>query len=142
MEPTSFFGEKIVSALTEIRKAEEMVEYDKVEGDEFVKLPEKGFYLHSKNGTGIIFDCRIYLVAMDDYFAATDFVRGKFATVNTISDVEAMIGPCVSEIRSIKIPTRPATLPGKLFSDGNHILKFFFDDDGIKYFHINRKDLV
>jgi len=143
MEPTSFFGKKILPVLTEIRKTEEMVKYDKVDGDEFITLAEKGFYLHSKNGTGVIFDCRIYITDTDDCLAASDFIRGKFSSVNSISDVEAMIGSCASEIRSIKIPNRPATLPGKLFIDGNHILKFFFDDvGGIKYFHINRRDLL
>lgn len=143
MEPTSFFGEEIISTLRKVRALEEVVQYEKIDGDEFVKVPEKGFYLHSKNGDGIIFDCRIYLVSMDGYYPAGDFVRGRFASAISISDVENMIGPSVREIRPIRIPTRPETLPGKVFNDGDYVLKFFLDDqDEIKYFHISRGDLI
>ena len=86
MELISFFGKDIFSVLGDLRSAEEVVDYAKTEGDEFLQLKEKGFYLHSKNGTGKIFDCRIYFVAHEDYHPASDSTRGKFADINNFSD--------------------------------------------------------
>lgn len=141
MDPTSFFGQNILAVLGKLRSAEEIVDYSKVEGDEFLKLPERGFYLHSKNGNGVIFDCRIYFVGDEEYFLSRDSVRGKFASISNISDLENMLGACVREIKSVRIPTRPPTLPGKEFVDGiNTVKAFMADGENISYIHINRRD--
>lgn len=125
MVPTSYFGQAILSVLDQMRDDETVVEYAKIEGDEFLKLPEKGFYLHSKNGNGTIFDCRIYLRKDEEFFPADAEPLGKFASVDTVSDVEEILGKSTRSLRSISIPTRPPTLPGREFSDGKYTVKVF-----------------
>lgn len=142
MDPTSYLGKTILSVLNDLRESEEIIDYSKVDGDEFLKLQEKGYYLHSKNGDGIIFDCRIYLAACDEYFPSATTARGKFASVVSIADLEELLGPSKHEIKSIRIPTRPPTLSGKEFVDGDRIVKAFYESEGeIRYLHITTIDL-
>lgn len=143
MDPTKFLGRRILDVLAQVRGNEAVVEYSKIEGDEFLKFPERGFYLHAKNDSGIIFDCRIYLVKDETYFSANDETRGVFALIKTIFDAERKFGASASEIKSIRIPTRPPTLPGRVFLDGDTMIKAFFDVDGqIRYFHVTQAKFI
>ena len=137
MDPTDFFGRDILSVLNQFRDGEKIVDYSKIEGDEFLKLLEKGFYLHSKNGNGKIFDCRIYFSAYEGYFPSESETRGDFAGVEKINDLGGLLGRHTREIRSIKIPGRPATLSGKEFhADGRIVTAFSEDGEHITYLHI------
>lgn len=139
MDPTDVFGEEIAAVLDRLRASEAVVDYAKVEGDEFLKLPERGFYLHARDGTGVVSDCRIYFVAADDYFPAGDEVRGRYRGIRAVADLENMLGPSVGEIRSVRIPTRPPTLPGREFVDGPLRVKAFFErPEEIRYIHVSR----
>ena len=136
MEPISFIGKDILSVLNDLR-SEEIVDYAKTEGDEFLHLKEKGFYLHSKNSTGKIFDCRIYFVSHEDYFPARDISRGKFAGISSFSDMNNLIGPCERELRALNIPGRPPTLPGKQYVDGDFLISAFSDNgESITFIHV------
>jgi len=140
MEPISFFGKDILSVLSDLRSAEQVVDYAKTEGDEFLQLREKGFYLHSKNGTGKIFDCRIYFVAHEDYYPANDTIRGKFAGINSLSDLDKILGGCTGEIRALKIPGRPPTLPGKQYADGDFVVSAFSENgEAVTFIHVKEK---
>lgn len=143
MDPTKYLGRDIVSALEDIRAKEAVFEYGKVDGDEFLNITEKGFYLHSKNGNGIIFDCRIYLIKKDGYLSAENNVLGEFSSTRTVHDMEDMLGQSIRPIKSIRIPSRPPTLQGKEFIYGKYIIKAFFDGTGvINYFHISQSEFT
>lgn len=142
MDPTNFFGKNIVSVLEKLREEEDILEYSKIEGDEFIKLPEKGFYLHSKEGSGKIFDCRIYFYPYDGYFPSSNSVRGKFSEAVKLSHIEAILGEFVREIRSVKIPTRSPTLGGKEFRDNENIVTVFSEDgENITFLHVRAKSV-
>ena len=141
MDPTNFFGRDILEVLSQLRAQEEIVDYSKIEGDEFLKLPEKGFYLHSKNGDGKRFDCRIYFSPYEEYCSSESKARGQFAGFKKINELEMLLGRHTREIRSIKIPGRPVTLSGKEFhDDGRIVTAFAKDGENITYLHIKTVD--
>lgn len=113
MNPTGFIGKNIILVLSELREVEEVLDYSKTEGDEFLQLKERGFYLHSKDGSGKIFDCRIFFKNKEGYFPAAESSRGSFAGIESFDDLNNLLGCSESEIRSVKIPGRPPTLQGK-----------------------------
>ena len=52
MDLNSFLGRPIFEVLSELKADEAIAEYAKVEGDEFLKLTERGLYFQAKNCTG------------------------------------------------------------------------------------------
>jgi hypothetical protein len=137
MDPISFFGRNIFHVLNEVRDQEKVVEYSQIEGDEFLKFSESGFYLHSKNGSGEIFDCRIYFVSRDGYFPANIPNRGLFGELENLGDFEKKFGRAVKEIRAVKIPGAEPTLPGKIFeNDGKKITAYSSDGNLVDYVHV------
>lgn len=137
MVPTEYLGRNILELLGEIRDEGGVVEYSQVEGDEYLKFPESGFYLHSKNGTGEVSDCRIYFEGRDNYFPAKISTRGKFGAFPTFGDFEAEFGPAVRDVRAMKIPGAEPTLPGKIFEiDGRRVTAYSSDGDNIAYIHV------
>ncbi|QEM80901.1 hypothetical protein [Halomonas binhaiensis] len=139
MDPIDLFEKDIMEILSELRESGGVVEYSQVEGDEFLKFPENGFYLHSKNGTGKISDCRIYFEGRDEYFPAKISTRGEFGELSTLDDFEAKLGSPIKEVRAVKIPGASPTLPGKVFEyDGKKITVYSSDGSSVSYIHIKQ----
>lgn len=139
MDPINFFGKDIMEALSELRAEGGVVEYSQIEGDEFLKFPESGFYVHSKNGTGKIFDCRIYFEGRDEYFPAKISTRGEFGELSTFGDFEAKFGSPVREVRAVKIAGAASTLPGKVFEyNGKKVTVYSSDGDLVAYIHVKQ----
>ncbi len=112
MDLKRYLGKAIGLALDDLRDASDIVEYAKVERDEFVKLPELGFYLHATDGLSIVSGYRVYLEAVDDYWQASKEIRGEFGDIVTIDDLNRKLGKPIREVPSIRIPGRPQTLRG------------------------------
>lgn len=137
MVPTEYLGRNILELLSEIREERGVVEYSQIEGDEYLKFTECGYYLHSKNGTGEVSDCRIYFERRDNYFPAKISTRGKFGAFSTLGDFEVRFGPAVRDVRAIKIPGAEPTLPGKIFEiDGQRVTAYSSDGNMISYIHV------
>ena len=134
---TSLFGRNVLELLAEQREEGKIVEYSKIEGDEFVKCPEDGFFLHAKNGNGLITDCRIYFESRDGYFEAAVNTRGEFGELNTVEQFENKFGPPTKEISAIQIPGAEPTLPGKIFNHGDKRLTVYSDNGiDVSYIHL------
>ena len=61
MDLNKFFDEPVIATLSSLKSEFPIVEYSKVEDDEFIKFPEQGFYLQSTNNTSVISQYRIYI---------------------------------------------------------------------------------
>lgn len=138
MNPTIFFGKQILKVLEEFRSSNGVIDYTKVEGDEFLKFLEDGYYLHSRNGTGEINNCRIYFESRDGYFPAKISSRGEFGECSTLADFEAKLGTSVKEIRAVKIPGAEPTLSGKFFKHHELTVKVYSSDGHtVSYIHLS-----
>ena len=73
--PDDYLNGDIIAALKILRSLVEIIEYQKIESDEFLKLPELGICFHADN-SGEISDIRIYLKEADGFFAAEDNTVG------------------------------------------------------------------
>lgn len=136
MDLTNYLGKNIFETLSVIRQ-EHMVDYNKIEGDEFIQLPECGYYLQSKNGTGIISDIRIFFEEYEGFFPSNPDCRGKYINVNKFSDIEILLGKHIKEIRSLKIPGMSPTLPGKQYVDGSLVVSAHAkNSDNVTFIHI------
>lgn len=137
MVPTDYFGQNMLNLLSDLRAKGGVVEYSQIERDEYLKFPDNGFYLHSKNGTGEVSDCRIYFEARDNYFPAQTSVRGKFEAFSTLEDFETGFGPAIRDVRAIQIPGAEPTLPGKIFEiDGQRVTAYSSDGNMVSYIHV------
>lgn|SRR5690606_14561559 len=137
MELIKYFGQNILDVLTSLREKEHIVDYGKVERDEFLQLPECGYYFQAKNGVGKISDIRIFLEQHDGFFPSKSELRGKYDNVKNFADMNNLLGQPLKEIRSMKIPGTPPTLPGKQYSDGDFIVSAFSEDgENITFIHI------
>jgi hypothetical protein len=137
MRPIEYLGRNILEVLSEVRRAGGVIEYSLIEGDEYIKFPEEGFFLHSMNGTGEISDCRIYFEGAQSYFPAKTAARGKFAALSNLEGFETVFGPAVRDIRAIKITGAEPTLPGKVYEvDGQKVTVYSADGHKVSYIHV------
>ena len=137
MVPTDFFGLNIIDVLQTFREREAVAAYSKIEGDEFLKLPEEGFYLQAKNRSGIVSSCRIYFENRDDFISAKLATRGVFSNLDTLADFARVFGPPVKDIRAIKIPGADPTLPGEMFVwDDKSVSVYCEYEDRVSYVQI------
>lgn len=137
MDLSKFIGKPIMYALEKIKLMSHIVEYSKVEGDEFVKAPELGFYLQSKDGTGIVSAYRIYLELSPPYYPASEKIKGNYSTLVTVGDAINFFGQPIKDIPSIKIPGGGVTLPGKKFIYKNiNIFVHYKKDNSLSYIHV------
>lgn len=128
MVPTSYFGRNTLEVLSEFRGQEAVVEYGKLEDQENLSLKEKGVVFFSKTENGKIYGCRIYLDAKDDYLPSSAETRGRFSEVNTLSDLDDMIGPCLKELRPLSIGGKSIALYGRRYVDGSHLVTGYSED--------------
>ncbi len=137
MDPIKQLGASILDILTQVRENGGVVDYSKIETDEFLKFPEDGFYLHAKNGAGNVSDCRIYFESIDNYFPAKLSTRGEFSDLSTLEDFVSKLGAPMREIKSVRIPGAEPTLPGKAFQYGDKkIVAYTADGVSVSYIHI------
>lgn len=139
MDLINCLGVNLEDEFRKLKSKEPVIEYIKIEEDEFVKLPEKGFYLHSSDGSGIVTGLRVFFEACDGYAPASNELRGKYANIKTFDDLERFLGPCKKEIRVFEIPGTKPTLPGKLYRDNDiKVTGYSADGRNIAYLHIKR----
>lgn|SRR5690606_6518235 len=140
MELDKYIGLAIEDALNIVRSTELVVNYGKIEGTEFIEVPEKGYYLQSNDGDGKISEYRVYFEKNGDFFPSSKELRGQYSGLLTISEAEALIGPAIKEIRSIKLPGAKPTMAGKAFVDGQSKI-IFYTVDGVNITCLHRKPL-
>lgn len=134
MNLNDFIGKNIMSAMEAIKLLTPIVEYSKIEDDEFVKAPELGFYIQSKNGSGFVSGYRIYIEGCKPYYPINNQLMGEYKNIKYLADLVDRFGNPVKNIPSIKIPGIDKTLPGKKFINGNmSILAHYHDDQSISY---------
>ena len=140
MDLTNYFGSNILEIFSVLRSNETVVDYRKIEGDEFLHVPESGYYLQSKNGTGQISDLRLFFEEHEGFFPSNDELRGKFSSIQSFSDLEKLLGKEARVIRAIKIPGASSTLPGKQYLDGEFVVTGYSKNrEIITFVHIKSK---
>ena len=140
MDLTNYFGSNILEILSLLRSSETVVDYRKIEKDEFLHVPESGYYLQSKNGTGQISDLRFFFERHEEFFPLNDRLRGKYSSIKNFSDLEKLLGQEVRVIRAMKIPEAASTLPGKQYLDGEFVVTGYSkNEETITFIHIKSK---
>lgn len=141
MNLNKFLGKPIIATLSSLKSEFSIVEYSKVEGDEFIKLPEQGFYLQSRNNASIISDYRLYIQPSEQYFELAQNISDKYRDVLNIEELQKMLGQPSRTIASLKISGTKPTLPGFKFLDvdANLIISAYYDVSGnVVYIHIKQ----
>lgn len=139
MDLNNFLGKSIISTLSILKSEFPIVEYSKIEDDEFIKLPEQGFYLQSKKNRSIISDYRIYIQPSEQYFRLAQNISNKYSNISNIEELQKLLGQPSKAIPSIKIPGIEPTLPGFKFLDvdANLIVSAYYNtSDDIVHIHI------
>lgn len=140
MELNRYIGLSVDDALRLVKDSELIVSYGKIEGTEFIEVPEKGYYLQANDGSGIVSEYRIYFEQNGDYFPSSAGLRGPYSELITVSDAEVFFGPAIREIRSVRIPGAKPTLPGKAFVVDN-VKIIIYTSDGTNITCLHRKPL-
>lgn len=136
MDPNKYLGCSILDVLGELRTAFPLVEYSKVEDDEFLKIPESGVYFHSKLG-GIIGAFRVYYSRCGDYYSASADVKKTCLPAVTVNDAFMLLGEPARSIPSVRIPGAAPTKPGYEFLKEGKVLTVYFEpDESIAYVHV------
>lgn len=141
MDLNKFFGESIIATLSRLKSEFPIVEYSKIEDDEFIKFPEQGFYLHSTDNTSVISQYRIYIKNSEEYFELAKNINSKYRNAFSLEELQKVLGQPTSSIPSIKIPGIEPTLPGfKFFDvDANLIVYAHYDNSGdLVYIHVKQ----
>ncbi|QVN01881.1 hypothetical protein [Pseudomonas rhodesiae] len=139
MNPNKYLNVSLIDALAEFREDKSIVEYVKVEGDEFLKLPECGVYFQA-GSDGVIVAYRVYYQASDEYFPADDETKTACADVETIEESIAKYGTPLRNVPSIRIPGRAPTSPGCEFLVRGNTVTVHYDIDSklVNYVHVRR----
>ncbi|MET3456144.1 hypothetical protein [Pseudomonas kilonensis] len=66
MNPNDYVGRPVIDLLAELKDVLPLVEYTKVECDEFLKLPECGVYFQAGN-EGVVVAYRVYYQAVGEF---------------------------------------------------------------------------
>ncbi|QPG04612.1 hypothetical protein IT774_10235 [Salinimonas marina] len=136
----NYLGVNIMAALGKLKNKIAMLEYVKIDSDEFLKAPESGFYLQSKDSSGVISGCRIFIKEDEPYLPASENLKGEYKNFRTLNDLEKKYGPAIKDIPSVKIPGVKPTLPGKKFEDGDvAILAHYSADKELVFIHLKMK---
>ena len=142
MDLNKFLGEPIIPTLSSLKAEFPIVEYSKVEDDEFIKLPEQGFFLQSTDNTSLISMYRVYIQQSEEYYKLGEGINSKYSDASSLEELQKLLGQPVNSIPSIKIPGIAPTLPGFKFLDvdDNLIIYAHYDTSGdIVYIHVERK---
>ena len=129
VDPDEYMGSDVIAALQKIKPFVDLIEYHKIEDDEFLKLPELGISFHA-GGNSELSDFRVYLVGRDEFYAAKDSVVNKYLISRKIDDAVVELGEVFRDIPSIKIPGARPTLPGRAFVKNGCALTLYYDEHG------------
>lgn len=129
VDPDEYMGSDVIAALQKIKPFVDLIEYHKIEDDEFLKLPELGVSFHA-GGNSELSGFRLYLVGRDEFYAAKDSVVNKYLISRKIDDAVVELGEVFRDIPSIKIPGARPTLPGKAFVKNGCALTLYYDEHG------------
>jgi hypothetical protein len=129
VDPDEYMGCDVIVALQKIKPFVDLIEYHKIEDDEFLKLPELGISFHA-GGNSELSDFRVYLIGRDEFYAAKDSVVNKYLISRKIDDAVVELGEVFRDIPSIKIPGARPTLPGKAFVKNGCALSLYYDEHG------------
>ncbi|QOQ74333.1 hypothetical protein IMF22_23050 [Pseudomonas poae] len=140
MNPNDYLGGSLIEALANFRKSMPMVDYAKVEDDEFLKLPECGIYFQS-GGDGVIAAYRVYYQATEEYFQADSETKRECLDIETVDDSINLLGQPVRDVPSIRIPGRAPTSPGCEFSLKQKVMTVHYDAESrfVTYVHVRNK---
>ncbi|BBN63833.1 hypothetical protein AL064_21075 [Pseudomonas syringae pv. syringae] len=137
MSPDMQLNRKIEEVFLELKSIFPIVEYSKVEDDQFLKIPESGIYFQSSDD-GFIEAYRVYCVRFDGYFPADPELKGKYFNINSGADALRELGEPLRNIPSIRIPGIAPTSPGYQFIADVGFVSFYYDPDTdiIRFFHV------
>lgn len=138
MDLDDFFGKPILKVLEKFTKQYPVVDYSKVETDEFLKVAEQGFYLQAQNGNGVISSYRIYLKSYDNYYPADESIKTSYTNFQTVEKVKNKFGSDSSQIPSITIPGLNPTLPGIKYRYKDLELSFYYESNSVVYIHVEK----
>ncbi|WP_124434784.1 hypothetical protein [Pseudomonas sp. R11-23-07] len=140
MDPNEYLNASLIDVLAEFRRDISIVEYVKVEGEEFLKLPEYGVYFQA-GSDGVIVAYRVYYQASDEYFPADAETKTACADIETIEESIAKYGAPLRNVPSVRIPGRAPTSPGcEFLVRGNAVtVHYDFDSKLVDYVHVRRK---
>ncbi|MCC3344688.1 hypothetical protein [Psychrobacter sanguinis] len=144
MDLNKFFDEPVIATLCSLKSEFPIVEYSKVEDDEFIKFPEQGFYLHSTDNTSVISQYRIYIKSLEEYFELAENINSRYSEASSIEELQKLLGQPTNAIASIRIPSIEPTLPGfKFFDvDANLTVYAHYDASGdIIYIHVEQRQV-
>ncbi|RMO90725.1 hypothetical protein ALQ33_03556 [Pseudomonas syringae pv. philadelphi] len=128
MIPENELMRKIEDALFEYKEKYSIVEYSKVDEEQFLKLPELGVYYQASKDS-LITSYRIYYIGFDDFFPAPPEARGRLKDIYSIEDALKKLGAPVKKIPSIRIPGINPTSPGYQFILNEKTISFYYDPD-------------
>jgi len=136
MSPNDYIGRPILDLLTYFKSLAPLVEYTKIEDDEFLKLPELGVYFQAgSNGTVLAY--RVYHQSVGEYYPASPETRNACFGIQSLDDAVRLFGPPIRVIPSVSIPGVAATSPGQMFNAGNNrVVSVYHDADSIRYVQV------
>ncbi|MCQ3031995.1 hypothetical protein NLO88_15150 [Pseudomonas syringae] len=137
MKLESQWMRNIECVLSEAKEKYSIIEYSKVEGDQFLKFPELGFYFQAAED-GLITAFRIFFTDLDGYFPASMETRGDYADLKSVIDITKAMGEPLKEIPSIRIPSLAPTCPGLQYLRGDRFVSFYYDERSgvIRFVHV------
>ena len=107
-------GRNVFECLKDVQNKFQLVEYQKIEDEHFVKAKERGFYLQASGGE-LVAKYRMYFADSNGYMPFELGDRGLFLGVNVKKDLVNLFGEPIMEIRSINIPGVKPTPKGDVF---------------------------
>lgn len=136
MNPNDYIGRPLIEVFTEFRSVVPLMDYAKVEGDEFLKLPEQGVYFQAAE-SGVLIAYRVYYKPTNEYFSAAPDTKAACFGIAVVDDAVELFGPPSRDIPSVRIPGVPPTLPGHEFrADSNKLVSIFYSLNEIVYIHV------
>lgn len=140
MNPSDYLGASLIDALMNFRRSIPIVDYAKVEEDEFLKLPECGVYFQA-GSDGIITAYRVYYQAADEFYRANSDTRRDCLDAETIDSLIDLLGQPARDVPSIRIPGRAPTRPGYEFLLEKKVISVHYDSESrfVTYVHVRNK---
>ncbi|MDU9393743.1 hypothetical protein [Pseudomonas sp. zfem002] len=136
MNPNDYMGRPLLDLVAHFKRSIPLVEYSKIDDDEFLKLPEQGVYFQAGSDS-IVRAYRVYYQAVGEYFPADTETRYSCFGIVTVDDAVRLFGQPVRVIPSVRIPTRPPTNPGYLFDAGDErTVSVYHEADVIICIHV------
>jgi hypothetical protein len=137
MSVVDYLGRRLDDVFLEIRSAYPVMEFQKIEQDCFVEVPEAGFFVQARGGSETITDARVYRVAHGKYLGAEYALLGDFVGIPTLEACKREYGEPAKVIRSAPISDGRPTLPGMAFECGNRRLIAYSENmQDIVCFHL------